>query len=149
MIHKKCDIANFTLVFAFAQNNDDKRNRSHFSFLCFRNVAFQTACCINMHYREQWKWMKVNLTPSICFDQIETSTSPPPPPWANPGILLWSVQGGVGNLTCEAFPGVGIWLLPGCGGKKLNRKCQVSIIFFSVAEVANSYERVFRRDGIN
>ena len=28
-LHKKCDIANFTLVFAFKQNNDDKRNKSH------------------------------------------------------------------------------------------------------------------------
>ena len=28
-LHKKCDIANFTLVFVFKQNNDDKRNKSH------------------------------------------------------------------------------------------------------------------------
>ena len=49
MTHEKCDIANFTLVFAFEQNNDDKRSQTHFSFLCFRNVAFDTARCINMH----------------------------------------------------------------------------------------------------
>ena len=40
IIHKKCDIANLTLVFAFKQNNDDKRNISHISFICFLNVAF-------------------------------------------------------------------------------------------------------------
>ena len=49
MIHKKCDIANLTLVFAFKQNNDDKRNKSHISYICFRNVAFQSARRINMH----------------------------------------------------------------------------------------------------
>ena len=48
MIHKKCDIANLTLVFAFKQNNDDKRNISHISFICFRNVAFQSARRMSM-----------------------------------------------------------------------------------------------------
>ena len=52
MIHKKCDIANLTLVFAFKQNNDDKRNKSHISSVCFRNVAFQSARCINMYARK-------------------------------------------------------------------------------------------------
>ena len=48
MIHKKCDIANLTLVFAFKQNNDDKRNKSHISYICFRKVAFQSARRINV-----------------------------------------------------------------------------------------------------
>ena len=48
MIHKKCDIANLVLGFSFKQNNDDKRNKSHISFICFRNVAFQSVRCINM-----------------------------------------------------------------------------------------------------
>ena len=44
MIHKKFDIAKFTSAFAFKQNNDDKRNKSHISFnICFRNVAFHSA----------------------------------------------------------------------------------------------------------
>ena len=58
-LHKKCDFANFTLMFAFKQNNDDKRNKSHISFICFRNVAFQSARCINMHamknIENEWK----------------------------------------------------------------------------------------------
>ena len=48
-LHKKCDFANFTLIFCFKLNSDDKRNKSHISFICFQNVAFQCACCINMH----------------------------------------------------------------------------------------------------
>ena len=48
MIHKKCDIASLALGFSFKQNNDDKRNKSHISFISFRNVAFQSARCINM-----------------------------------------------------------------------------------------------------
>ena len=64
IIHKKCDIANLTLVFAFKQNNDDKRNISHFSFICFRNVAFQSARRISMHsMKNNENEMKVNLTP--------------------------------------------------------------------------------------
>ena len=46
MIDKKCDIANLTLGFSFKQNNDDKKNKSHISFICFRNVAFQSARCM-------------------------------------------------------------------------------------------------------
>ena len=50
MIHKKCHIANLTLGFSFTkQDNDDKRDKSHISFLCFGNVVFQNARCINMH----------------------------------------------------------------------------------------------------
>ena len=48
MVHKKCDIASLALGFSFKQNNDDKRNKSHISFISFRNVAFQSARCINM-----------------------------------------------------------------------------------------------------
>ena len=48
MIHKKCDIANFTLGFSFKQNNYDKRNKSHISFICFRNVVSQSPRCVNM-----------------------------------------------------------------------------------------------------
>ena len=49
MMHKKYHIANFTLGFSFTkQNNDDKRKKSHISFICFRNVVFQSARCINM-----------------------------------------------------------------------------------------------------
>ena len=46
--------------------------------------------------------------PLLCADQIETSTSPPPHPRANPGHLTMFCAQGVGNLICKAFPGVGI-----------------------------------------
>ena len=46
---QKCDFANFTLIFFFKLNSDDKTNKSHIYFICFRNVAFQSARCINMH----------------------------------------------------------------------------------------------------
>ena len=49
-LHKKCDFANFTLIFSFKLNSDDKINKSHISFTCFWNVAFQSARCINMHF---------------------------------------------------------------------------------------------------
>ena len=65
-LHKKCDFANFTLIFSFKLNSDDKRNKSHISFICFRIVAFQSARCINMH---PWRTMKmnesINLTPLL------------------------------------------------------------------------------------
>ena len=48
-LHKKCDFANFTLIFSFKLNSDDKTNKSHISFTCFRDVAFQSARCIDMH----------------------------------------------------------------------------------------------------
>ena len=48
-LHKKCNFANFTLIFSFKLNSDDKRNKSHISFICFQKVAFQSARCINMH----------------------------------------------------------------------------------------------------
>ena len=54
---------------------------------------------------------------------------------------------GVGNLICKAFPGLGFDFCLGVVGKI---EPEVSgFNFFSVAEVANSYEQVFRRDGIN
>ena len=50
MIHKKCHIANLTLGFSFTkQDNNDKRDKSHISFICFRNVVFQNARGINTH----------------------------------------------------------------------------------------------------
>ena len=51
MIHKKCHIANLTLGSSFTKqdNHDDKRDKSHTSFICFRNVVFQNVRCINMH----------------------------------------------------------------------------------------------------
>ena len=62
----------------------------------------------------------------------------------------------MGNLTGKAFPALGNLTLPGWGGGKLNRNCQVSNRFFvggggggegGSAEVANSYIHVFGRDG--
>jgi len=47
-LRKKCDFANFTLIFSLKLNNVDKTNKSHVSSACFRNVAFQSARCINM-----------------------------------------------------------------------------------------------------
>ena len=41
MIQKKCDIANLALGFSFKQNNDDKRNKSHISFVCFEMLLFR------------------------------------------------------------------------------------------------------------
>ena len=38
-LHKKCDFANFTLIFSlifsFKLNSDDKTNKSHISSTCF------------------------------------------------------------------------------------------------------------------
>ena len=48
-LHKKCDFANFTVTFSFKLNSVYKTNKSHISSTCFRNVAFQSARCINMH----------------------------------------------------------------------------------------------------
>jgi len=50
-LHKKRDrhLANFTLIFSFKLNSDDKTNKSHVSFISFRNVAFQSARCKNMY----------------------------------------------------------------------------------------------------
>ena len=45
---KKCNFANLTLVSSFKLNSDDKTNKSHVSSY-FRNVAFHSARCINMH----------------------------------------------------------------------------------------------------
>ena len=62
MIQKKCDIANLALGFSFKQNNDDKRNKSHISFICFRNVAFQSACCMIMYQSNR----SLNIPPKAC-----------------------------------------------------------------------------------
>ena len=53
IIHKKCDIANLILVFGFKQNNDKETN------LTSRKSMH------SMKINEQWKLMKVNLTPPI------------------------------------------------------------------------------------
>ena len=34
-LHKKCNFANFTLIFSFKLNSDDKTNKSHISSTCF------------------------------------------------------------------------------------------------------------------
>ena len=62
-LHKKCDFANFTLIFSFKLNSDNKTNKSDISFICFRNVAFQSARCINMHPSMNNK--NINLTPVL------------------------------------------------------------------------------------
>ena len=65
-LHKKCDFANFTLIFSFKLNSDNKTNKSDISFICFRNVAFQSARCINMHRSRTMKMNKnINLTPFL------------------------------------------------------------------------------------
>ena len=46
LLHKKCDFAKFTSVFAFKLNSDDKKNKSHISFIC---CLFQSARCMNTH----------------------------------------------------------------------------------------------------
>ena len=48
-LRKKCDHANITLIFSFKLNTDNKTNEYDISFICLRNVAFQSARCINMH----------------------------------------------------------------------------------------------------
>ena len=47
-LHKKYDLVNFTLIFSYKLNSDDTTNKSHISFICFPNVAFHSARCINM-----------------------------------------------------------------------------------------------------
>ena len=34
-LHKKCNFANFTLIFSFKLSSDDKTNKSHMSSTCF------------------------------------------------------------------------------------------------------------------
>ena len=58
-LHKKCDFANFTLIFSFKLNSDDKTYKSHISFICFRNADFQSARHKYALHEELWKWMKV------------------------------------------------------------------------------------------
>ena len=65
-LHKKCSFENFTLIFSFKLKSDDKRNKSHISFICFRNVAFQSARCINMYPLRTMKMNEsINLTPHL------------------------------------------------------------------------------------
>ena len=52
---------------------------------------------------------------NLCADQIETSTSPPPP--GKPRAFDYFLCPGEGNLTGKAFPGVGNLTLPGWGGE--------------------------------
>ena len=40
------------LRFAFKPNSYDKTKKPHISFICFRNVAFQSARCVNMNAME-------------------------------------------------------------------------------------------------
>ena len=81
---------------------------------------------------------------TVSYAAIETSTSPTR---ANSGHLTMFCARGVGNSICKAFPGWGFDFCLGVVGKI---EPEVSgLIFFSVAEVANSYEHVFQRDGIN
>ena len=64
-LHKKFDFANFTLIFSFKLNSDDKRNKSHISLICFRNVAFRSARFINMHFMKSKMNEIINLTPLL------------------------------------------------------------------------------------
>ena len=66
-LHKKCNFANFTLIFFFFElNSDNKTKKSDISFICFRNVAFQSARCLNMHPSRTMKMNKnINLTPVL------------------------------------------------------------------------------------
>ena len=34
-LHKKCNFANFTLIFSFKLNSDEKTNKSHIASTCF------------------------------------------------------------------------------------------------------------------
>ena len=53
-----------------------------------------------------------------------------------------------GHLTISCARGVGILTFTWVGRGKLNQKCQTSSDFlFSGAEVTNSYNNVFGRDG--
>ena len=53
-LHKKCDIASFTLVFAFKQNNDDKRNKSHRKVWDLLSFLF-ILCGMTLMQRVVWK----------------------------------------------------------------------------------------------
>ena len=53
MIHKKCDIANLTLVFAFKQNKDDKRTN-------LTSLLFVFECCLLECALHKYAFMKNN-----------------------------------------------------------------------------------------
>ena len=72
-------------------------------------------------------------------DQMETSTSLPLPLGQTAAFDHFLCSRNGVDLTGKAFPGRAIvWV----GWGKLNQKCKVTI-FFSGAEVANSYKHVF------
>ena len=49
-LHKKdMQLCKLYLRFAFKLNSYDKTKKSHISFICFRNVAFQSARCVIMN----------------------------------------------------------------------------------------------------
>ena len=49
-LHKKeMQLCKLYLRFAFKLKCYDKTKKSHISFICFRNVAFQSARCVNMN----------------------------------------------------------------------------------------------------
>ena len=49
-LHKKeIQLCKLYLRFAFKLNCYDKTKKSHISFICFRNVAFQSERCVNMN----------------------------------------------------------------------------------------------------
>ena len=59
-LHKKeMQLCKLYLRFAFKPNRYDKTKKPHISLICFRNVAFQSARCVNMNAMEdkenEWK----------------------------------------------------------------------------------------------
>ena len=142
-LHEACIKTNSNLHRAkinnFALRNKAERNTDNSSTVRI-SIPFKDQVAANA-VRRQLRDLSHKIGPTLCADQIETSTSPPPPPQANPGHLTIF-------LTGKAFPGVGNLTFAWVGWGKLNRKCQVSNGFFFLgAEVANSYKHVFGRDG--
>ena len=81
----------------------------------------------------------------LCADQIETSTSPPR---ANPGHLTIFCAREWGIWRVRPSRGWGIWPCLGGVGNIWTGSVRFQIAFFGGgAEVANSYKRVFGRDG--
>ena len=84
--------------------------------------------------------LKHNSVPSSPKQKRETTTFavmrrsnrnfniPPGKPRAFDYVLCL----GVGNLICKAFPGVGIWLLPGCGGENWAGSVRLQFFFRSL-----------------
>ena len=46
---KEMHLCKLYLRFELKLNSYDKTKKSHISFICFRNVAFQSARCVNMN----------------------------------------------------------------------------------------------------